>query len=805
MYDINLIKQRISCVDVAQRYGLPIRQAGDRCTSPLREGASNPSSFVVDDDFWFDFGDTRGGDVIDLVAELNHRGDRGAAIRELATITGVTDSNPKPDGWVEYTQNLCNQIAFWQTQLTDDDRKYLYDRGLNDNTIDELKIGRTNDGRLSIPYMKNGYVAYYCTRHLPGGAYPESKYRKQKRDEYCEHIIWGLDSLSRDGDTLIIAEGAFDAISFWQENYPVISAITGFFSKHQIPTVLSIARKFKQVLIVYDDDSKTSNAGQKFTLRMAELLTKNRIPFVVGTVPRPYHDVSEYYADNGKLSVIMDTAEDGLYYIASKFSKFDELENFIYATARYTKRSTMDGLLVHLKKYSDHDPKRLDSLFRAATTAPPETIIADEIMKSHQLVYVHAVGFYEYYNGVWHHINDGIIGGYADRAYGEFSTANRVSAITKLLKTRALRDVEFNKQPLWNFINGTLELDTGVFREHNPNDYCSVQAEYPYNPDATYDSWSKFINDVTADDPKSEELLQLIPGYVLYQDCRLERVFVLTGSGGNGKSKYLEILRQLFGERNVSHLQPRALLDKFQVIQLRDAIINIAGEIRSDLRDVEERIKAIASGEPVSGCYKGEQFVTFMPRTKLVYATNAALTSGDTSEGLARRLIIVNFKVSFVDNPDPSDPYQRLKNPDIIDDLTHELQSGGIFNWVYEGYKLLKTVGYFTETNDQAELISDFKRASNPIQVFYEDNYSDINSSEIPYDQVYADYITWCATVGETTTTSQKFHTELKKLLSRWYETAVKSVRIDGKPRKQRYYRLRCATTDYKATTPSNP
>ena len=791
MYDIQLIKQRITCVDVAKLCGLPIVNPGDRCISPLREGADNPSSFTVDDDFWFDFGDSRGGDAIDLLAELRYHGDRGRAIRELATLTGVTDSNPRPDGWTEYTQNLCNQIAFWQSQLTDDDRNYLHNRGLSDATIETLKIGRTNDGRLSIPYMKNGYVAYYVTRHLPGGAYPESKYRKQKRDDYNEHIPWGLDSLNRDSDTLVIAEGAFDAISYYQENYPVLSAITGFFSKSQIPTVLSVARKFKRVFIVYDDDSKTSNAGAKFTMRMSELLLRHRIPFIVGTVPEPYHDVSEYYAAGGNLDTLISRAEPGLQYIATTMKTFDELESFIYTVARHTKRSVMDGLLVHLKKHTDYEPKRLDNLFKAANTAPPETIIADEIMREHNLVYVNADSFYEYSRGVWSRIVDGIVKGYADQAYGEFSTANRVNAINTLLKTRALRAVEFNKQPVWNFINGTLELDTGVFRDHNPNDYCSFQASYPYNPDATHHAWDKFIDDVTASDPKKSEILQFIPGYVLMPHCKYEKVFCLTGSGGNGKSKYLEILRQLFGEPNVTHITPRGLLDKFQRIYLKDSFLNIAGEIKSDLQDSEEYIKLIASGEPMSACYKSQDYLSFLSRAKLVFAMNGQLTSSDTSDGLTRRLVIVDFVVSFVDFPDPNNPYERSKDVDILDKLIHELNSGGIFNWAYEGYKLLKTVGYFTETNDQAELLDEFKRASNPVLVFWEDYFADSNPSEILYDQVYGDYISWCATVGETTISAQKFHSELKKLLKNRYDVSSKSVRVDGKPRKQRFYRAR--------------
>ena len=767
MYDLNLIKQRISCVEISQRHGLPIYKPGDRCVSPLRSGASNPSSFVVDDGFWFDFGDSRGGDVIDLLAELSYNGDRGSAIRELARLTGVTDSSPRPDGWREYTQNLCNQIAFWQTQLTSDDYDYLHSRGLTDETISALKIGRTSDGRLSIPYMKNGYVAYYCTRYLPGGAYPESKYRKQKRDDYCEHVVWGLDTLSRSGDTLIIAEGAFDAISFYQDGYPVISAITGFFSREQIPTVLAVARKFKRVFIVYDDDSATSNAGARFTMRMAELLTTHRIPFVVGTVPKPYHDISEYYAAGGSLPSILDYAEDGLFYISNTFTDFDSLEKFVYSASRHTKRSRLDELFQKLHQSGRWNEKSLSSLYKSCTSAPPENIVADEILADHQLVYIHSVGFYEYTNGYWNRLNDGIISGYADRTYGEFSTANRVSAIVKLLKTRALRPVTFNQAPVWNFINGTLELDTGNFRDHNPQDYCSFQASYPYNPDATYSAWERFIDDVTAGDPKKAEILQFIPAYVLMPHCRLEKVFCLTGSGGNGKSKYLEILRLLFGESNVTHITPRGLLDRFQRISLKDSLLNIAGEIKSDLRDVEEYIKLIASGEPLSACYKSQDFVDFCSRVKLLFAMNGQLESGDTSDGLARRLIIVNFLTQFVDYPDPNDPYQRQKDVDILDRLLLELQSGGIFNWVYSGYQLLKTVGYFTETYDQEELLNDFKRASNPVLVFYEDY--DCPDSVSNAD-LYNDYRQWCVDVGERAMTAIAFHREFKNVARREYE-----------------------------------
>ena len=794
MYDIQTIKSRINCVDYAQRCGLPIQQSGDRCVSPFRDGAKNPTSFIVYDDFYYDFASGSGGDVIELCANYAHNGDRGAAIRDLATITGVHGDNSKnTQAWLEYTKQLNARTAFYHSQLTDADYEYLHNRGLTDNDIKRLMIGRVTDGalrgRLFLPYFSgnDGYVCYYATRALPNSTFPDSKYMKQKRDEHCQHLPWGLQTLNRNHDTLVIAEGYFDAVSYEISGYPVLSAITGRFSRDQLPVVLSVARKFKRVFIVYDNDN-TTHAGESFCHTMAEILTRHRIPFVVGTVPTPYHDVSDYYAAGGNLTTIIDNAEDGLFYIAGKITDFDTLEKFVYQAARHTKRSVMENLLVHLKRVSHFDTKLLDALFRAATTAPPETIVADEILRDHNLVYVHAVGFYEYNGSMWQHINDGVIGGYADRAYGEFATANRVAAITKLLKIRALQDVTFNTRPVWNFINGTLELDTGVFREHNSGDYCSFMANYPYNPEATYRSWAKFIDDVTAGDPIKAEILQFIPGYVLMPHCKYEKIFCLTGSGGNGKSKYLEILRLLFGDKNTTNIKPIGLLRDFQRIALKDSLINIAGEIKSDIRGVEETMKEISSGEPISACYKGEQYVTFTPRAKLIFAMNGQLSSGDTSDGLTRRLIIVNFLTQFVDFPDPNNPYERLKNVDIMDDLICELNSGGIFNWIYEGYKLLSKVGYFTETNDQEQLLADFKRASNPVRVFWEDCFEDSNLSEIPYDQVYGDYIKWCAEVGERVETAQKFHIELKNVLRSRYDSCVRSVRIDGKPRKQRYY-----------------
>ena len=160
MYDIKEIKEKITIPGYLQRLGIHVEQ-GKRCVSPLRKGAKNPTSFLVDNDRWYDFGCAMGGDVIDLAAEMNHNSDKGAAIRELAAIAGVYfDGDDNSREWKRYTESMNGRAALYHENLTEEDYKYLAARGLSAEDAKRLLIGRVTDGhlkgRLFLPYFKNG-------------------------------------------------------------------------------------------------------------------------------------------------------------------------------------------------------------------------------------------------------------------------------------------------------------------------------------------------------------------------------------------------------------------------------------------------------------------------------------------------------------------------------------------------------------------------------------------------------------------------------------------------------------------------
>ena len=744
---ISEIKNRISCVEYAQRNGLSIKKSGDRCASPLRTGATNRTSFWVFDEHWYDWGGSNGGDVIDLAAMLNHDGDKGKAIRELAKLTGVEIENQNTPEWVDFTQKLCNEIQYYHEQLTADDRAYLHKRNITDETINRIKMGRTNNGRLCFPYWKNGYICYYATRYLPGGAFPNSKYMKLKIEDnsMCEHTVWGLHSIenNKDRNLLVIAEGAFDALSFEQENYSVISAITGFFSKEQLPTVIATAKMFKKVFLVYDNDKRT-NAGEKFTIKMTKILIENRIPCIVGSVPATYKDVSEYYADNGDLKEIINTAVDGIEFIATKITDYKEFEDFARKVCRYKSLPQVDIFFKKVAKAENLDGDFLKSLQKECKKPPSDNDIANEILSKHKLLYNPKISFFEYNGKFWDRKPNEAIENYIKSALGPYATGPKLSSISRVIKAAVVTDSLFNMKPILNLINGAIEIIDQepfyIFREHREEDYCTYCLKYSYDPKARSTDWENFIASVTDFDEKRQSFLQEFAGYVLYPDNRIHKCAALVGEGANGKSIYFNALSNVFGKENVSRITIANLSQDFQAINLLGSLLNISSENKTEFYGAEETFKQVVSGDDISACYKGKDYISFKPRAKMIISLNNMPKSSDKSSGLTRRFAFIKFPLTFVE--EPKEANERPLDRTLETKFAENSHLSGILNWVLEGYVMVRRCGYLTETREHIEQLTVFKEDSDPTIIFVKE--MKING-RVLNSELYDMYKYWCA------------------------------------------------------------
>lgn len=729
---IRAIKEKTTVLDYAQSVlGFPVRRSGDRWRS-LDPGSTNPTALVIYTDWWYDFKLGKGGDVIDLCAVARHAGDKGAAIREL----GGEDK-----GWVAYTQKLCKTVQKWHQGLRDEDRRYLASRKIREETVKRLKIG-FDGSRLVIPYWKNGYIAYYVTRERDGGG---PKYKKAALDGLNENIPWGLHSLES-ARPLVVTEGAFDALSFEQEGYRVLSPLGGHFSKDALRQVINICQaQAEPVFLCFDSDG----AGTRFQAELAKTLFRSRVNFRCGELAEK--DVSDYYVGGGDLHALVGSARPGVEVLCQQITDKQEFKAFVFEAARFVEKAEMAQIF----DLVDFPKSWLEQVKRQALSAPPEDLIVKEIVKEKRLKYFEALGFYEYTHGVWKSRSDTEIKAVIADAYGHYRTGARVGSALSLLKAEVVSTELFNQQDIFNFRNCVLDLSTGEVKEHSESFMSSVQVDYDYDPDASSPVWRRFLDEVCQGDEARSYLLQEIAGYVLFSDNSLQKCFFLIGDGSNGKSVYLDVLTAIFGRENVSSIEMSGLVESFQRIHLLNSIVNISTETRSDVKGAESVFKQIVVGDAISGCYKNKDFLSFRPRTKLITACNEYIKSRDTTTGFMRRIGFVAFNAKFADEPQDD---ELKADKDLPAKLRRDLPA--IFNWAYTGYKFLRENKTFTVTPDQKEMMEGFMRVTNPLVAFIEEERF---TGEMERNLLYNRYVYWCKEAGHQTMSQTKFTQQFKQ------------------------------------------
>jgi phage/plasmid-associated DNA primase len=101
---------------------------------------------------------------------------------------------------------------------------------------------------------------------------------------------------------------------------------------------------------------------------------------------------------------------------------------------------------------------------------------------------------------------------------------------------------------LIGFVNGVYDLDKIEFREGKQDDLITMSTGYKYNDKYSdkYQELLKFLEDIQPNEKEREYMLTYLSiGLV---GNLLELFTILTGSGRNGKSKLIELLKMTFGD-----------------------------------------------------------------------------------------------------------------------------------------------------------------------------------------------------------------------------------------------------------------
>jgi putative DNA primase/helicase len=260
-------------------------------------------------------------------------------------------------------------------------------------------------------------------------------------------------------------------------------------------------------------------------------------------------------------------------------------------------------------------------------------------------------------------------------------SSHRVTATCQL--ARALLPISnesLDQQPdLFNCVSGTVDLRTGRLQEHNRDHLMTRLAPVAHRSDTICPRWDDFLLRCMGGDPELVGFLQRAVGYSLTGHTSEQVLFMLYGTGANGKSTFLETLRALLGDYATqadftTFLKREGEGVRNDLARLVGTRLVSAVEAEAGAPLAEALVKQVTGGDIITARFLFREFFEFRPTFKLWLAANHKPTVRGTDHGIWRRIRLVPFTVTIPKNE---------RDPQLLEKLRKELP--GILAWAVRG------------------------------------------------------------------------------------------------------------------------
>lgn len=241
---------------------------------------------------------------------------------------------------------------------------------------------------------------------------------------------------------------------------------------------------------------------------------------------------------------------------------------------------------------------------------------------------------------------------------------------------------------LLNVSNGTLDLRTPELREHQREDLITKLAPVEYDPTATAPNFCNFLDRIFQGNVDLIGFVRRSIGYFLTGDTSEQCFFIWYGTGANGKSTLLRIVRALLGDY-CRHTDAETLLIKRNstvsndLARLKGARLVTASESEQGRRLAESLIKQMTGGEPLSVRFLHREYFEFVPTFKVVLVTNHKPVIRGGEHAIWRRVHLVPFEEEI---PEPEQDHNLAEQ--IIED-----ELSGVLNFALHGLEEQREVG----------------------------------------------------------------------------------------------------------------
>ena len=306
---------------------------------------------------------------------------------------------------------------------------------------------------------------------------------------------------------------------------------------------------------------------------------------------------------------------------------------------------------------------------------------------------------------------------------------------------------------LFNMQNCTFNLRTLEQQSHLKSDNISKLAPFDYSKNATCPQFIKYLDRIFRNrgERKQETIsfLQRAVGYTLTGGTHEQCVFLLYGSGANGKSVFLDVLNAMMGEygtvtQSKSFTTNHGEINN-DIAALAGKRMVCASENSSDTKLDESLIKQLTGGEDICARFLHQEFFTYKPKFKIWWGFNHPPAITDMTNSIWRRIKIIPFEEVL-----PESEWDKKLAQKLI-----ETELPGIFNWAIEGLKEYYNGGLNPPTI-VSKATSDYKEEQDILHDFIFD-YCEIPKDDEGFGKpkttkasdLYAAYKTWNSYNGD--------------------------------------------------------
>lgn len=324
------------------------------------------------------------------------------------------------------------------------------------------------------------------------------------------------------------------------------------------------------------------------------------------------------------------------------------------------------------------------------------------------------------------------------------------------------------------FKNGIYDLVTDTLLPYSPEYVITNRIPWDYIPDAQSELAERTLNKLACDDPSIVALLQECIGYCFYRRNELGKAFILTGDKSNGKSTFLDVIKYMLGDENISALDLKELGDRFSTSMMFGKLANLGDDIGDDFLSGTQvsTFKKIVTGNRIKAERKGQDPFEFNPYIKMLFSANDIPRMKDKTGAVLRRLVIIPFNATFTVNDPDFDPYIKYK-------LVEQESIEYLIRVGVEGLRRVIQQNHFTQSERVDREIKEYEEENNPIAGFIEDQGLDMIENQLTAD-VYKRYQVFCADNSLTPMSNIVFSKQINKRLG----LTVKQRKISGQVKK---------------------